>query len=65
MRGNTRKANVFQYKKQQAIRKLADSLPDSDPLRDHLRYSMEMNTPAVIGITAQPALHHRFERNSC
>ena len=57
-RRRIQKANVCQYKKQQAIRKLADSLPDSDSLRDHLWHLMGMNAPAVIDgavqVTALP-----------
>lgn len=48
IRGNTRRANICQYKKQQAVRKLADSLPDADSLRDHLWHFIGMNAPAVI-----------------
>jgi hypothetical protein len=48
IRGNTRRANICQYKKQQAVRKLADSLPDADSLRDHLWHFIGMNAPAAI-----------------
>jgi tetratricopeptide (TPR) repeat protein len=56
MQGNTRSANVCQYKKQHAIRKLADSLPDSDPLRERLWSLIGINVPVEIDAAVQPTL---------
>jgi len=48
LQGDIKMSSVFQYKKQEAIGKLIDSLPDSDPLRQHLLSLIEMNVPAMI-----------------
>jgi DNA-binding winged helix-turn-helix (wHTH) protein/tetratricopeptide (TPR) repeat protein len=48
LQGDIKMSSVFQYKKQEAIGKLIGSLPDSDPLRQHLLSLIEMNVPAMI-----------------
>ncbi len=48
LRNDTRRAKLCQYKKHQAIRRLLDSLHDSDPLREHLWKLMGINVPVKL-----------------
>ncbi len=56
--GDTKRAGIFQYKKQQAIRKLLESLQNSDPLREHLSALTGMSVSDVIDeVTPMNPLH--------